>query len=113
MVKGNGLVYAKRLPDAFDTEVFGVVEQTLRLLRNVPGISEKRAKKITWGWVGQKVICCIMVSLHAHDVSTSRVVRTFKTYGDSARVSAKKDEERRWRDAVKKQVRRSLTGSPS
>jgi exodeoxyribonuclease V alpha subunit len=65
MVKGIGPVYAARL-------------------REIGGIGEKRAKKVTSGWADQKVIREIMVFLHAHGVSTSLAVRIFKTYGQDA-----------------------------
>ncbi len=53
-------------------------------LREIPGIGDVRARKITSGWADQKVIRNIMVFLHAHGVSTSRAVRIFKTYGPDA-----------------------------
>ena len=81
MVKGIGPVYASRLASAFGTGVFDVIEQTPERLREIDGIGEKRARKITSGWADQKVIREIMVFLHAHGVSTSRAVRIFKTYG--------------------------------
>ncbi|MGO9446269.1 MAG: ATP-dependent RecD-like DNA helicase, partial [Thiobacillaceae bacterium] len=52
--------------------------------REIPGIGDVRARKITSGWADQKVIRSIMVFLHAHGVSTSRAVRIFKTYGQDA-----------------------------
>ncbi|MCY7300174.1 MAG: hypothetical protein LH616_13290, partial [Ilumatobacteraceae bacterium] len=84
MVKGIGPVYASRLASAFGTGVFDVIEQTPERLREIDGIGEKRARKITSGWADQKVIREIMVFLHAHGVSTSRAVRIFKTYGHEA-----------------------------
>jgi exodeoxyribonuclease V alpha subunit len=84
MVKGIGPVYAARLVAAFGVGVFDVIEQSPARLREIGGIGEKRAKKITSGWADQKVIREIMVFLHAHGVSTSRAVRIFKTYGQDA-----------------------------
>ena len=84
MVKGIGPVYAGKLVKAFGAAVFDVIERTPQRLREIPGIGEVRAKKITSGWADQKVIRSIMVFLHAHGVSTSRAVRIFKTYGQSA-----------------------------
>jgi exodeoxyribonuclease V alpha subunit len=84
MVKGIGPVYAARLVAAFGVGVFEVIEQSPARLREIGGIGEKRAKKITSGWADQKVIREIMVFLHAHGVSTSRAVRIFKTYGQDA-----------------------------
>jgi len=84
MVKGIGPVYAGKLVKAFGAAVFDVIEQSPERLREIPGIGEVRARKITSGWVDQKVIRSIMVFLHAHGVSTSRAVRIFKTYGQGA-----------------------------
>jgi exodeoxyribonuclease V alpha subunit len=84
MVKGIGPVYAGRLVKAFGAAVFDTIEQTPARLREVDGIGEIRAKKITSGWADQKVIREIMVFLHGNGVSTSRAVRIFKTYGQEA-----------------------------
>ncbi len=84
MVKGIGPVYAERLVKAFGMEVFETIEKTPERLREVDGIGEIRAKKITSGWADQKIIREIMVFLHGHGVSTSRAVRIFKTYGQEA-----------------------------
>ena len=84
MVKGIGPIYAGRLVTAFGAGVFEVIERSPERLREIDGIGEKRAKKITSGWADQKIIREIMVFLHAHGVSTSRAVRIFKTYGQDA-----------------------------
>ncbi|KDP87431.1 recombinase RecD [Cupriavidus sp. SK-3] len=84
MVKGIGPVYAGRLVKAFGAAVFDIIEQTPARLREVEGIGEIRAKKITSGWADQKIIREIMVFLHGNGVSTSRAVRIFKTYGQDA-----------------------------
>jgi exodeoxyribonuclease V alpha subunit len=84
MVKGIGPVYAGKLVTAFGAAVFDVIEQSPERLREIPGIGEVRARRITSGWAEQKVIRNIMVFLHAHGVSTSRAVRIFRTYGSDA-----------------------------
>ncbi|HRD94199.1 MAG TPA: ATP-dependent RecD-like DNA helicase [Accumulibacter sp.] len=84
MVKGIGPVYAGKLVKSFGAAVFDVIERAPQRLREIPGIGEVRARKITSGWADQKVIRGIMVFLHAHGVSTSRAVRIFRTYGHDA-----------------------------
>jgi len=84
MVKGIGPVYAGKLVNAFGMAVFDVIKQTPDRLREISGIGEVRAQKITSGWADQKVIRRIMVFLHANGVSTSRAVRIFRTYGQEA-----------------------------
>jgi exodeoxyribonuclease V alpha subunit len=98
MVKGIGPIYASRLVQAFGTDVFEVIEQTPARLREIAGIGEKRANRITSGWADQKIIREIMVFLHAHGVSTSRAVRIFKTYGQDAITVVRENPYRLARD---------------
>ena len=83
-VKGIGPIYAGKLVKSFGEAVFDIIEQAPERLREIAGIGEVRARRITSGWADQKVIRNIMVFLHAHGVSTSRAVRIFKTYGQGA-----------------------------
>jgi exodeoxyribonuclease V alpha subunit len=98
MVKGIGPVYASRLVKAFGAEVFDIIDQMPEKLREVEGIGEIRARKISSGWSDQKIIREIMVFLHAHGVSTSRAVRIFKTYGQNAIDIVKENPYRLARD---------------
>ncbi len=84
LIKGIGPVYAKKLVDTFDTEIFTVIEKTPQKLLKIPGIGHYRIEKISSGWQDQKVIREIMVFLHSHQVSTSKSVRIYKTYGQEA-----------------------------
>jgi exodeoxyribonuclease V alpha subunit len=98
MVKGIGPVYASRLVKAFGAAVFDTIERTPERLREVDGIGEVRAQRITSGWAEQKVIREIMVFLHGHGVSTSRAVRIFKTYGADALAVVSENPYRLARD---------------
>jgi exodeoxyribonuclease V alpha subunit len=84
MIRGIGPVYAKKLIDAFGEKVFDIIEAEPDRLREVTGIGQVRAKRITEGWAEQKIIREIMVFLHSHGVGTARAVRIFKTYGSDA-----------------------------
>ena len=84
MIRGIGPVYAKKLINAFGEKVFDIIEAEPDRLREVTGIGEVRAKRITEGWAEQKIIREIMVFLHSHGVGTARAVRIFKTYGSDA-----------------------------
>ncbi len=98
MVKGIGPVYAGKLVKAFGAAVFDIIEQSPERLREIAGIGEIRARKITSGWADQQIIRSIMVFLHAHGVSTSRAVRIFKTYGQDAIDIVKENPYRLARD---------------
>lgn len=84
MVKGIGPVYAKKLVARFGEQIFDIIDQFSARLEEVDGIGPGRRKRIKEAWAEQKFIREIMVFLHSHGVSTSRAVRIFKTYGESA-----------------------------
>ncbi len=84
MVKGIGPVYAKKLVARFGEQIFDIIDQFSARLEEVDGIGPGRRKRIKEAWSEQKFIREIMVFLHSHGVSTSRAVRIFKTYGESA-----------------------------
>ena len=84
MIRGIGPVYAKRLVRGFGEAVFDLIEQQPERLQEVTGIGTKRAARIIAGWAEQKVICEIMLFLHANGVGTSRAVRIYKTYDNDA-----------------------------
>src|SRR5436190_5898542 len=84
MVKGIGPVYAKKLVEKFGDRIFDVIESESGRLQEVEGIGPMRRAKIKAAWADQKIIREIMVFLHSHGVSTSRAVRIYKTYGESA-----------------------------
>jgi len=84
MIRGIGLVYAKKMVKAFGEKVFDIIEAEPDRLREVDGIGPVRARRITEAWAEQKVVREIMVFLHGHGVGTARAVRIYKTYGADA-----------------------------
>ncbi|HTF63604.1 MAG TPA: ATP-dependent RecD-like DNA helicase [Edaphobacter sp.] len=84
MVKGIGPIYAKRLVERFGEELFEFIEKTPNSLEQVEGIGPKRKAKIISSWTDQIAIRQIMLFLHSHELSTSRSVRIYKTYGAEA-----------------------------
>jgi exodeoxyribonuclease V alpha subunit len=84
MVKGIGPVYARKLVEKFGEEIFNVIDNLSARLEEVEGIGPARRQRIKAAWAEQKFIRQIMVFLHSHGVSTSRAVRIYKTYGESA-----------------------------
>lgn len=98
LMRGVGPQFARRLVQAFGTEVFDVIEQSPARLRDVPGIGPQRAARIVEGWQAQRSVREIMVFLHAHGVGTSRAVRIHKTYGSDAIALIREDPYRLARD---------------
>ena len=84
LVRGIGPVYAKKLVGKFGETIFEIIENHSVRLEEVEGIGAKRRRQIKDAWAEQKIIRDIMVFLHSNGVSTSRAVRVYKTYGESA-----------------------------
>ena len=84
MVKGIGLRLAKVLVRAYGMEVFTVIEDHPEQLLEIQGIGKKKLKQIVAGWAEQRAVKKIMLFLHSHGVSTSRIARIFRLYGDDA-----------------------------
>jgi exodeoxyribonuclease V alpha subunit len=84
MVKGIGPVYARKLVHKFGEKIFDIIDSQSARLEEVEGIGLQRRRRIKAAWAEQKVVREIMVFLHSQGVSTSRAVRIYKTYGESA-----------------------------
>ncbi|MGP1925096.1 MAG: SF1B family DNA helicase RecD2, partial [Arsenophonus sp. NEOnobi-MAG3] len=84
MVKGIGPVFAKQLIKSFGVNIFDIIEQHPDKLFEVKGIGKKRQQKISSALAEQKVVREIMVFLQSHGIGTSRAIRIYKTYGESA-----------------------------
>jgi exodeoxyribonuclease V alpha subunit len=84
LVKGIGLILAKKLVGHFGADVLAVIEKRPAELQSVDGIGPKRRERIARAWQEAKQVREIMLFLHSHGVSTSRAVRIFKTYGEQA-----------------------------
>ena len=84
MVRGIGPLYAKKLVAKFGERIFDIIENFSARLEEVEGIGPQRRRRIKEAWAEQKIVREIMVFLHSSGVSTSRAVRIYKTYGESA-----------------------------
>jgi exodeoxyribonuclease V alpha subunit len=98
MVKGIGPTYAGKLVRKFGETIFDIIEHQSARLEEVDGIGPERRRRIKNAWAEQKFIRAIMVFLHSHGVSTSRAVRIYKTYGESAIETVREDPYRLARD---------------
>jgi len=68
----------------FGEKIFDIIDSQSARLEEVEGIGLQRRRRIKAAWAEQKVVREIMVFLHSQGVSTSRAVRIYKTYGESA-----------------------------
>ncbi len=84
MIKGIGRAMAAKLVQAFGAAVFDVIERQPQRLREIPGIGQGLAERITTAWRDQRAVRDIMLFLHSHGLSPLRAARIFEAYGARA-----------------------------
>jgi len=91
LIKGVGPVYAGKLVARFGKHIFDIIEKESARLEEVEGIGQTRRQRIKESWNEAREIRAIMAFLMANGISTARAFRIFKTYGDQAIPTVKKD----------------------
>lgn len=84
LIRGVGPVTAKRLIQAFGTEIVAVIEQEPERLQEVPKIGPRKRAMIVSSWNEHREIQNVMVFLQEHGVSTAYAVKIYKKYGEQA-----------------------------
>jgi len=90
-VPGVGPQLAGRLVRAFGAKVLEVIENEPERLEEVEGIGPKRRAQLEAAWREQRVVHEIMLFLHEHGLGTARAFRIFKTYGENAIATVRRD----------------------
>ncbi len=90
-VRGVGPQLAGRLVRAFGAKVLEVIENQPERLEEVEGIGPKRRAQLEAAWREQRVVHEIMLFLHEHGLGTARAFRIFKTYGENAIATVRRD----------------------
>ncbi len=81
LIKGIGAEMARRITTMFGDKTLEVIEKAPEKLREVPGIGQVRADKISQTFNEQKGIRDIMLFLQSHSISPSYAHRIFKKFG--------------------------------
>ncbi|MGO8881220.1 MAG: helix-hairpin-helix domain-containing protein, partial [Desulfomonilaceae bacterium] len=81
LIKGIGAEMARRITAMFGDKTLEVIEKAPEKLREVPGIGQVRADKISQAFNEQKGIRDIMLFLQSHSISPSYAHRIFKKFG--------------------------------
>ena len=84
LVKGIGPTYSKKLVAHFGENIFDIIDNYSARLEEVDGIGPQRRRKIKEAWQEQKIVRNIMLFLHSNGVSTSKALRIYRQYGESA-----------------------------
>ena len=84
LVKGVGLVTAKRIVAHFGAETLDIIDNDPQRLSEVSGVGRKRVEMINAGWAEKKAVKEVMIFLQGHGVSTGLAGKIYKRYGDGA-----------------------------
>lgn len=84
LIKGIGVVTAKRIVDRFGLDTLKILEEQPDRLREVPGLGSTRAEQLIASWNEQRAIRDVMVFLQSHGASVHLAARIFKRYGPKA-----------------------------
>src|SRR3990167_3345502 len=80
LIRGVGAVTAKRLIQAFGTEIIDVIEKYPQRLQEVPKIGPRKREMIVSSWNEHREIQNVMLFLQEHGVSTTYAVKIYKKY---------------------------------
>ena len=84
LIKGIGKVNARRLVEAFGTEIFNIIEYDPSRLLEVDKIGKKKVDQIKKGWQEHRAMREIMLFLQQHGLPQGMASRIFKQYGDDS-----------------------------
>jgi exodeoxyribonuclease V alpha subunit len=93
-VHGIGTIYAKRLVKHFGAELFDVIENNPKRLREVDGMGKVRCTAIIDGYKRHREIREIIIFLQSHNIPTSLAHKVYREYGDASLSVLREDPYR-------------------
>ena len=84
LIKGIGPVMAARIVKKFGSRTLDIIEDDIKKLEQVEGISHKRISMIHTAWIEQKEIRDVMLFLQSHGVGPGYATKIFKRYGNGS-----------------------------
>lgn len=88
-IRGVGSAMAKRLVEAFGSDLVEIIERSPGRLTEIPGIGPKRAHAIHSAWKELHEMSDAMIFLQSHGVSAAYAYRIYRFYGsDTPRIVA-------------------------
>lgn len=80
-IKGVGKSFAEKIYNAFGDNTLAILDQDPQKLLTVPGISEKRLKKIVDSYLASRGARDVIAFLAPHGISPNRSVKLYQEYG--------------------------------
>lgn len=84
MIPGIGKEYARKIVDHFGQRTLDVLDDSPKLLTEVPGIGRKRRELIASAWGEHKTVRDVMIFLQSYGISPAYAHRIYKKYGNRA-----------------------------
>ena len=84
LIKGVGVMYAKKLVQQFGDQTLEIIEHEPERLKEVSGLGEKKIQAIIQSFASQKEVHAIMVFLQSHGLGLARAMRIYRAYGKAA-----------------------------
>ncbi len=84
LIKGIGVVLAKRIVKKFGPQTIGIISKTPEKLRDVEGIGRSKLKEIKKSWEEHQNIRDLIIFLQDHNISTNLAIKIYSQYRDES-----------------------------
>jgi exodeoxyribonuclease V alpha subunit len=83
-IKGIGIATAHRIVQAFGRRTFEVLDTEPHRLREIPGLTEARIRRITESWAEDRIVRDLGVFLQEHGLGLGQAARVYRALGPQA-----------------------------
>ncbi|MGL4287139.1 MAG: SF1B family DNA helicase RecD2 [Phreatobacter sp.] len=97
-IKGIGIATAHKIVQAFGKRTFEVLDNEPHRLRELPGLTDARYKRITESWAEDRIVRDLGVFLQEHGLGLGQATRVFRALGPEAIGLIRQDPYRLARD---------------
>lgn len=84
IIRGIGLVFAKKLVKTFGRDIFSIIEQDPEKLLQIEGFTKIKLESLKQNWLEQKTIREVIIFLNNYNVNTSKAIKIYNIYGASS-----------------------------
>ncbi|MFN3855557.1 MAG: ATP-dependent RecD-like DNA helicase [Phreatobacter sp.] len=97
-IKGIGIATAHRIVQAFGRRTFEVLDTEPHRLREIPGLTEARIRRITESWAEDRIVRDLGLFLQEHGLGLGQAARVYRALGPQAIGLIRQDPYRLARD---------------
>lgn len=97
-IKGIGIATAHKIVQAFGKRTFEVLDNEPHRLKELPGLTDARIRRITESWAEDRIVRDLGVFLQEHGLGLGQAARVFRALGPQAIALIRQDPYRLARD---------------